>query len=108
MEITMRVAQMLRAHVDVLRNNSEARLILTLPMSAVTRSMDPAARAAVSLSDLSLLQLTNGAPLNMGEIRDLLRSRSDGLVVMREVRSPTNAVIAFEIQYRVDNDDTRF
>ncbi|KAE8324413.1 hypothetical protein BDV39DRAFT_118948 [Aspergillus sergii] len=108
MEITTRVAQALKAHVEVLRNNSDARLILTLPMSSATRSMDAAARAAVSLSDLSLLQLTNGGSLNMGEIRDLLRSRSDGLVVMREVRSPTNAVIAFEIQYRVDNDDNRY
>lgn len=104
----MRVAQALKAHVEVLRNNSDERLILTLPMSSATRSMDAAARAAVSLSDLSLLQLTNGGSLNMGEIRDLLRSRSDGLVVMREVRSPTNAVIAFEIQYRVDNDDNRY
>ncbi|OGM47420.1 aflS/ pathway regulator [Aspergillus bombycis] len=107
-EITMRVTQALRAHVEVLRNNPDARLILTLPMPSTTKSMDAAARAAVSLSDLALLQLTNGAPLNMGEIRDLLRNRSDGLVVMRELRSPTNAVIAFEIQYHVDNDDNRF
>ncbi|KAG7284355.1 hypothetical protein NEMBOFW57_010728 [Staphylotrichum longicolle] len=97
----------LTAHLDVLRTNPGARLILTAlvlpPQGAVDAEMEAAAR----VRDLSLLQLANGRHAEKAEVVDLLngiRDSAGGFVLTDEIRSPTSAFVAWEIRYQAYDD----
>ncbi|KAK9781104.1 hypothetical protein SCAR479_04925 [Seiridium cardinale] len=92
----------LRIHLEVLRNNPSARLILTalvLP-GAATASYGQDVQAR--LRDLSLMQLSNGRQREREEVVELVagvRDGSGGLVPTNEYRSPSSPLVAFEIRY---------
>jgi hypothetical protein len=97
----------LTAHVDVLRTNPGARLVLTAlvlpPQGAVDAEMEAAAR----VRDLSLLQLANGRQAEKAEVVDLLngiRDSAGGFVLTDEIRSPASAFVAWEIRYQAYDD----
>lgn len=93
----------LRVHMEILRNNPSARLILTafvLP-GAATASYDKDIPAR--LRDISLMQLSNGRQREKDELLELvhgIRDGSGGLASTSEYRSPTSPLVAFEVRYQ--------
>lgn len=101
----------LSAHVDVLRTNPGARLVLTalvLPPPATpthgTQATDAEVEAAARVRDLTLLQLANGRHAELAEVVALLNGVRDGagggFVVTDEIRVSGSAVVAWEVRYR--------
>ncbi|KAL4919780.1 histidine phosphatase superfamily [Aspergillus aurantiobrunneus] len=75
--LTTRVIAELRAHLDILRSNPSATLILTprlLPDPAVVNAE---VEAAARLRDLTLLQLVNEREIDLAELMNMLNSVSD-------------------------------
>ena len=105
--IISQAASELSAHVEVLRANSTARLMLTALVLPAPGTVDLDTEAAARLRDLSLLQLANGRQAEMVEMVDVLngiRDSSGGLVLTNEIRSPSSPLVAFEVRYQAYDD----
>lgn len=103
----------LEAHLSVLRDNDDARLILTARLLPGYDATDGAGgnalpldidAAKIHLSDMSLLQLANDRELELADLSELVRSVGDnnGHLVLKDempARS-TSRDQAFEIRYQ--------
>lgn len=69
--------------------------------------MDPDVEGMARLRDLSLLQLANEREMETSELTDILASARDSigrLVVVNELRSRNNAIIALEVRHQAYAD----
>ncbi|KAI1378723.1 hypothetical protein F4677DRAFT_453398 [Hypoxylon crocopeplum] len=99
----------LGAHLDVLRANASAILILTLPLLPEPRSVSPDIEAKARLRDLCRLQLTNQCEMELSELLEAINSVSDSngrLVVASKLRSPQSATVALGVKYQAFTDHT--
>lgn len=100
----------LTAHVDVLRANPSARLVLTALVLPSQGTVDAEIEAAARVRDLSLLQLANGKHAGKSEVVGLLngvRDSGGGFVLTDEIRSTSSAFVAWEIQYQAHDEMKR-
>ena len=97
----------LRAHIGVLRSNSNATLVLTARLLPEPGTLDPDIEAIARLQDLSLVQLTNEQEIQSPEVVDMLnsvRDRTGRLVLVGKLCTRNNATVAFEIRYQAYAD----
>lgn len=104
----VRVRAELRAHVDVLRANPRATMLL-LPSGVLPSpgAGDPGAEATARLRDLTLWQLANERELETAELLALVggvRDGGGGLVVVGRLNSTRSAAAAFEVRYQPHRD----
>ncbi|KAL2830745.1 hypothetical protein BDW59DRAFT_158193 [Aspergillus cavernicola] len=96
----------LRAHLDVLRSNPTATLILTPRLLPDRASVNVDVEATVRLRDLTLLQLANEREIDLTEMLNMLNSVSDSmgrLVVVNKIRSKESVVVLLELRYQEYN-----
>ncbi|KAL4931567.1 uncharacterized protein BDV17DRAFT_239850 [Aspergillus undulatus] len=104
--LATRIAAELRAHLDVLRSNPSATLILTprlLPETIGAGAVNSDVEASARLRDLALLQLANEREIEMGDFMSILNSVSDSLgrlVVVNKIRSRECAIVLVEVKYQ--------
>jgi hypothetical protein len=99
---TTQISAELRVHLDVLRSNRSATLILVARILPESGTVGPDVEALACLRDLSMLQLANLREMEMLELMNMLNSVSDGigrLVLVNQRRSPCNGAIALEVRY---------
>ncbi|KAK0644847.1 Trypacidin cluster transcriptional coactivator tpcD [Lasiodiplodia hormozganensis] len=99
------IAAEISAHVDVLRaNTSAALLVLTSHLIPDPGTVDPGVESAARRRDLSLFQLMNDCEMEMSEFTNMLNGSSDSvgrLVVVNTLRSSSGAPVALELRYRL-------
>ncbi|KAJ0425568.1 histidine phosphatase superfamily [Aspergillus carlsbadensis] len=101
--LTPLITTELRAHLDVLRANPTATLILTPRLLPKPASVNPDVEAAARLRDLALLQLANEREIGLEEWLAILNSVSDNmgrLVVVNKIRSRESVVVLLEVRYQ--------
>jgi hypothetical protein len=104
--LTPLIATELRVHLDVLRVNPTATLILTPRLLPEPASVDPDAEATARLRDLALLQLANEREIGLEEWIAILNSVSDNmgrLVVVNKIRSRESTSVLLEVRYQAFN-----
>ncbi|KAL2864650.1 uncharacterized protein BJX67DRAFT_373656 [Aspergillus lucknowensis] len=77
--LAARIIAELRAHLDVLRSNPTATLILTPRLLPDPAAVTPEVEVTARLRDLSLLQLSNEREIDLAEWMSLLNSVSDSM-----------------------------
>jgi hypothetical protein len=103
-QATRALVEELHAHLDVLRANSEAALLLAPLVLPEAGSVDQRVEALARLRDLTLLQLANERELDIDELIELVNSVHDntgGLVVVKQLRSPNSSTVAVVIKYQM-------
>ncbi|KAL3495256.1 hypothetical protein BJX62DRAFT_233583 [Aspergillus germanicus] len=103
--LTPLIAIELRVHLEVLRTNPTAILILTPRLLPEPPSVDRDVEATARLRDLALLQLANERDLGL-EWMAILNSVSDNmgrLVVVNKIRSRESVVVLLEVRYQAFN-----
>ena len=98
----------LTAHLDVLRANATATLILAPSLLPEPGTVDPDVEALARLRDLSRLQLTNECGLELDELVEMVNAVQDGrgrLVVVNKLRSPNSTTVALGVKYQAYADD---
>lgn len=102
-DIVNQAAIELSAHMDVLRTNPLARVLLLLRVLPRPGTVDVDTELSARVRDLSLLQLVNGREVEREEIVEILdavRDYAGGLVLTGELRSPRSSMVALEIRYQ--------
>ena len=105
--LAARITAELRAHIDVLRANSSATLVLTARLLPESGTVGLDVEAMARLRDLSLLQLANEREIEMSELMDMLDSVSDSmgrLVLVNKFRSGNSATVALRVRYQAYAD----
>lgn len=93
----------LRAHLDVLRENAAATLILTVPLLPEPGVVSPDTEVKARLRNLSRLQLTNQYELEGGELLEAIKSvgnSSGRLAVVSKLRCPQSSLVALGLKYQ--------
>ncbi|KKK27043.1 hypothetical protein ARAM_005679 [Aspergillus rambellii] len=101
-----RIMAELRAHLDILRANPAATLVLIPRLLPETGTVNPEVEASARLRDLSLLQLANERELELAELLNMLHSVSDNmgrLVVVNKLQSRDSVAIVLEVRYQTYN-----
>jgi hypothetical protein len=101
--LTPLIATELRVHLDVLRANPTATLILTPRLLPEPASVDRDVEATARLRDLALLQLANEREIVLEDWMAILNSVSDNmgrLVVVNKTRSRESVVVLLEVRYQ--------
>ncbi|ETS76958.1 hypothetical protein PFICI_10832 [Pestalotiopsis fici W106-1] len=96
----------LRAHLGVLKHNSNATLILIGPLLPEAGAIDAKAEMVVRFRDLSLNQLTSEREMEVGELVDIIgdvQDESGCLVVVNKLYSRTSSTVALEVRYELYN-----
>ncbi|KAF2464733.1 uncharacterized protein BDR25DRAFT_296310 [Lindgomyces ingoldianus] len=99
----------LNAHLNVLRTNATATLILALPLLPEPRAVSADVEAKVRLRDLCRIQLADQREMEPGELLEAINSVSDNngrLVVVSRLRCPQSATVALGVQYQTFADRT--
>ena len=97
----------MNAHIDVLRANALATLILAPPLLPEPGTVDLDVESTARLRDLSSLQLTNECGLELRELIEIVNSVHDSrgrLVVANKLRSRNNATVALGVKYEAYAD----
>ncbi|OGE53300.1 hypothetical protein PENARI_c008G11993 [Penicillium arizonense] len=98
----------LKAHLDVLRMNRLATMVLVAPYLSESDNESMEAEALMRIRDLSLLQLLNDQELGISKLVNLVSGVSDGegrLVLVNRVKSPgKHGTVALEIKYQAYTD----
>lgn len=68
----------LRIHLDVLRHNPNAKLLLVAELLPSPGTLDTKAEAAARSHDLLLMQLTNGGLCSLQQLQDIVNNTRDG------------------------------
>ncbi|KAL8243605.1 hypothetical protein R6Q59_009863 [Mikania micrantha] len=106
--IRARVTAELLAHMDVLRNNESAVLIVAAPLLPEPGSVTISAEASARSFDLTTLQLSNSPQLELDRLVEIVKSvpnAQDGLKVVRRILYRNGLVAAIEVRYRASKDD---
>ncbi|KAI9376382.1 hypothetical protein BJX61DRAFT_538913 [Aspergillus egyptiacus] len=93
----------LRAHLEILRTNPSASLILTPRVLPDPGSVNADAEGAARTRDLCLLQLANERELELAEITGVVAGVGDGLErldVVNKMRSRESCAVLVEVKYR--------
>jgi hypothetical protein len=104
--LTPLIATELRVHLNVLRANPTATLILTPRLLPEPASVDRDVEATARLRDLALLQLANEREIILEDWMAILNSVSDNmgrLVVVNKTRSRERVVVLLEVRYQAFN-----
>ena len=99
----------LRAHLDVLRVNTAATLILMVHLLPEPGTVEPNVEAMARLRDLSRLQLANEREMEMGQTVEMVGSAHDStgcLVVVNKLRSRNSATVALAVKYQLYTERT--
>ncbi|KAJ5242262.1 uncharacterized protein N7469_000589 [Penicillium citrinum] len=98
----------LKAHLDVLRMNRSATMVLIVPFLSEGSHESTEAVTLMRIRDLSLLQLFNDQELEISKVVNLLSGVSDSegrLVLVNRVKSPgKHGTVALEIKYQAYTD----
>ncbi|CAI7589236.1 hypothetical protein N7533_009966 [Penicillium manginii] len=98
----------LKAHLNVLRINRSATMVLIVPFLPESNNESTEAVALMRIRDLSLLQLVNDQELEISKVVNLLSGVSDSegrLVLVNRVKSPgKHGTVALEIKYQAYTD----
>lgn len=92
----------LSAHLDILRANASATLILAPPLLPEPGTVGQNVEATARLRDLSRLQLINESGLELGELKEIVNRVHDSrgrLVVINTLRSRNGVAVALCIKY---------
>ncbi|KAL4935852.1 hypothetical protein BDV06DRAFT_233903 [Aspergillus oleicola] len=101
--LASRIALELRSHLDILRSNPSATLILTPRLLPDPGAVNADIEASARLRDLVLFQLANERELEMGDLLNVLNSVSDSLgrlVVVNKIRSREDCGVVFEVRWQ--------
>ncbi|EKG11359.1 hypothetical protein MPH_11520 [Macrophomina phaseolina MS6] len=100
-----RIAAEISAHVDVLRANTSAALLIpTTHLVPNPGAVEPGVESTARQRDLTVLQLFNCCEMEMSEFTTMLNGTSDSLgrlVVVNKLRSSNGAPVALELRYRL-------
>lgn len=105
--VMTKITAELRAHSNVLRNNSAATLILVIRLLPEPGAVDPEVESIVRLQELQLLQLTNDRGLDMAQFTKLLHSVRDNtgrLTIVNTLSSRRHFAVVFEVKIQADYD----
>ncbi|KAF2723081.1 hypothetical protein K431DRAFT_302017 [Polychaeton citri CBS 116435] len=93
----------LNAHLDVLRTNASATLILAPPLLPEAGTVDLDIEAMARTQDLCRLQLTGHCDLELSELIGIVSSVHDGsgrLIVVSKLRSTNSFTVALGVRYQ--------
>ncbi|KAL4807467.1 hypothetical protein BDV18DRAFT_167991 [Aspergillus unguis] len=93
----------LQAHLQALHSNPGARLMLTALVLPAPGSLNKEVEAMVRLRDMTLAQLANDRQPSRADILELICTVQDpagGLVVEREIGTPSSAAVVLEVSYQ--------
>lgn len=104
--LATRIIAELRTHLDVLRSNPAATLILTPRLLPDPAAVNADTEASARLRDLSLMQLSNEREIDLSELMNMLNSINDSmgrLVVVNKIKSRESVVVVLEVRYQIYN-----
>lgn len=93
----------LNAHLDVLRSNPSATLILAMPLLPEPKAVSTDIEAKARLQDLCRLQLTNQPEMGLDELLDMVNWVGDSngrLVIASRLCCPQKATVALGVKYQ--------
>lgn len=106
--IRARVTAELLAHLEVLRNNESAVLIVAAPLLPEPGTVSTSAEASARSSDLTTLQLSNSPQLELDRLIDIVENvpnARDSLKVVQRILFRNGMVAAIEVRYRASSED---
>ncbi|KAL4950055.1 hypothetical protein BDW69DRAFT_187733 [Aspergillus filifer] len=101
--LASRISAELRAHLDILRSNPNATLILTPRLLPDPGAVNADIESSARLRDLVLFQLANEREIEMADLMGVLNSVSDSLgrlVVVNKIRSREDCGVLVEVRWQ--------